>query len=129
MIQNDADKPSPEELVHYGVKGMKWGHRKRVTSADIRAARSRVRRQESALGRAEDAMTNPNTGKVNRTAAKNFKQLETQFHKTPDRATALRLTTGEKFILAALGPVGVGAAAGQLASRKLTERSIKKNGG
>lgn len=130
MIENEKDKPSLEELMHHGVKGMKWGHRKaRPSNDDIRGARRRVRAHERKLSDAEDDMTNPNTGKVNPSKAKKFRELESSFLKNPDRATALRLTTGEKFVLAAFGPGGVGVAAGRVVSRKLTEQNIKKHGG
>lgn len=34
--------PSPSELVHSGVKGMKWGQRKKAGGKEIRSARRRI---------------------------------------------------------------------------------------
>lgn len=35
----DLEKPSLEELTHYGVKGMRWGHHKRPDTVEITNAR------------------------------------------------------------------------------------------
>lgn len=35
MIVNDSDKPSLDELAHYGVKGMKWGTRRGITDVHL----------------------------------------------------------------------------------------------
>ncbi len=127
---NDADKPSLEELMHHGVKGMRWGHRKnKPTTADIKTARINTGARERARNDAADKLNlavASGTKKQQQAAVQNFNKKQMDFLKDPDRATAMRMTTGEKFLLAALGPVGAGTAIGQVAARKMTEASIRK---
>lgn len=111
------EKPgTPAELVHHGVKGMKWGTRKGPSSSDIYRARAR-----SQL-RLTNALTEKD--KEKRSA------LIEAYNNHPDRATALRYTRGEKAIhgiLAASGvatiPIGVAATA-RVVSRKRLERKL-----
>jgi hypothetical protein len=52
MILGQSDKPSIDELIHYGTKGMKWGVRKQ-RSAEKRAARGdKLRRKKAPNTRA-----------------------------------------------------------------------------
>jgi len=37
------EKPPLDELMHYGVPGMKWGHHKRVDSVEVTQARKAVK--------------------------------------------------------------------------------------
>lgn len=115
----DTEKPSLEELQHFGVKGMKWGvhkthgthefHRKFNTpekrATEIKRARRSVAKSKA---KAEKAKGTPQ--------AKKFKDLHL---KNPDRATALRMTKGEKWVHGILYaavplpvvPVAIGTAA------------------
>ena len=48
----DWEKPPLEELMHYGVKGMKWGHHKRQAPTEIVQARKNVKERKSDLKKA-----------------------------------------------------------------------------
>jgi hypothetical protein len=132
---NPFDKPDLNELAHVGVKGMKWGHRKRYSNQDIRNARIRNNSRVNMLARAAEELNfqtslNPNSKKTE-AAVRDFKKIEVDFLKNPDRATALRMTTGEKAALAVLaiglpGP-GTGAAIGTSTARVLARRSQEKS--
>lgn len=132
---NPFDKPDLNELAHYGVKGMKWGHRRKYTSQDIRDARIRNNSRVNMLARAAEEFNfqtslNPNSKKT-KAALRDFKTIEADFLKNPDRATALRMTTGEKAALAVLavgvpGP-GTGIAISTSTTRVLARRSQEKS--
>lgn len=135
------EKPSLEELMHYGKKGMKWGVRRKYTSAEIRDARIRTDSRVSELRRQADKLNietarNPNS-KASKAAAKEFSKMSTEFLKNPDRATAARLTRGEKVVLGLLavgfpvaGTVGAGAAvAVRTAARRSIEKQVAKANG
>lgn len=109
-----TDKPgSPEELVHYGVKGMKWGVRrsrdsKRLSSTQQfkkdfptrQARRHEILRARASVQKAQvDYDFAPNNAQ--RRAAADA------YLKNPDRATARRLTTGEKVVVGLLAASGV----------------------
>lgn len=108
-------------LTHHGVKGMKWGHRKHATSAE-RTRSVRLARAESFKQR--EAFKTAPRGSAQREKAK------AAFLRNPDRATALRLTRGEKVTLAILavavpGP-GTFAAAVTAGSRVAVRKSIER---
>lgn len=123
-----VEKPgTPSELVHYGKKGMKWGvttsSRRFATKNPTNKARSReiYRARARQQKRFVDYTTAPNRAER--------KKLKAAYLKHPDRATALRLSRGEKFAFTALGiaapPVGVGLAIGGTA-RVVARRRIEK---
>ena len=97
----DEDKPSLEEIGHSGVKGMKWGVRKKVSGREIRSARARLGAEQDKLFTKEREVRK--TGKGN--AA--YQKQKTAFLNNPDRVLATRLTKGEKATqLILLGPLG-----------------------
>ena len=49
----DLEKPSLEELTHYGVKGMHWGHHKPSESIDVSNARQAYNERERDLQKAK----------------------------------------------------------------------------
>jgi vacuolar-type H+-ATPase subunit H len=126
-------------LAHYGVKGMRWGVRKQ-RNADIKSARKRVDRKAAQdfdkLGKLEDKALNAKTSAAREAATKKLtdaeKQINTAHLKDPDRATAMKMTTGEKVALVLIGglltgpviPVGYGAA--RLAARKTVEKKQRE---
>lgn len=113
------EKPSPEDVEHYGVLGMKWGQRKKATGREIRGAQRRIGEKQNKLFDAQDAY------KKNRTA-KGKAALEKQtkdFLNDPDRAIATRLTRGEKATLAIIsGPLGLATIAAVSAGNRVIER-------
>lgn len=126
-----TEKPgTPEELVHYGVKGMKWGVKrsrdsKRVSSSKQfkkdfptrRARRDEIRRARASVAKADiDFQFAPNA-QARRNAANVYLN-------NPDRVTARRLTAGEKAVAALL--VGTGVAAAPVAAGVATNIAIRK---
>ncbi|AWN05874.1 hypothetical protein SEA_CRICKO_8 [Streptomyces phage CricKo] len=105
--------PSPGELAHYGVKGMKWGVRKGQSGKQIRAARRRVASEHAKLEVQVDKVDDMKRGTAER--ARGEKQLEKatrDFLNNPDRVTAARTTKGEKIAAVLIaGPVGLTAVA------------------
>jgi hypothetical protein len=104
------ESPSPGELVHYGVKGMKWGVRKAVSTREVYGARARlqVKQNEFASQKRKVRKAKSPTAKAN--AETKLNKLKVDFLNDPDRVTAARLSTGEKVVATILaGPVGVGA--------------------
>ena len=111
-----------EALAHYGVKGMKWGvtntdrakaavGRSKPTSDEIRSARAKIASKERRLNSQIDK-TNLASGKKQTQEAKKLADMSTDYLKDPDRATALRMTNGEKVVmgLLAVGVPGLGTA-------------------
>lgn len=90
----DVKKPgTPEELVHAGVKGMKWGVRKQRTPSAgqrFKTANPTGRQRDSAILKAR---TKLNTG---------------QSHSYANEAVARRLTRGEKAVAGILLVSGIG---------------------
>lgn len=133
MIENEKDKPSLDELMHYGVKGMRWGHRKSgISSADIKDARARTAVRVREVNKAHTAIYKTKNDKDEKKAVQTYDKKRMEYLKNPDRATAQRLTTGEKFAIGLLGisgvgtPAAAGVLAGQQAAKKIQERSVAK---
>lgn len=132
-IVNDEEKPSLEELRHTGVKGMKWGVRKkRSTTQEIIGARMRQHSRFNSFVESTGASTDPTTSAAARAAAdKKAKLVERQFNTSEDRVTANRMTSGEK-VLTAIGIVLTAGAAAPVVivertvSTALTKRSVAK---
>ena len=147
MTQLEKSLTPQDALAHYGVKVMKWGRRRsdtelakasvgrsKPTNREIHDARARVGSQARQLNRQIDK-TNLATGKQQKVEAKKLSEMSTSFLKNPDRATALRLTTGEKVTLSilAVGVPGIGttaagiSAGSRVAARKMVERQQRNN--
>lgn len=122
MIVNDSDKPSLDELTHYGVAGMKWGKtRIKANTAQIKIARKNVQRQGDALGDEHlklEAMRKGDKGFA--TQERKVANMQASYLKNPDRVTAVRLTRGEKavtalFTVLTANPVGAPVAVANVA--------------
>lgn len=136
-IQLDHEPEVEDFLAHYGVKGMRWGHRReKVSSSDIKAARRRVDHQTGKdfdkLGKIEDRYHSAKTPGARAKAEKDLKNEENAQRmahlKNPDRATAMRMTRGEKVALVLIGGLltggapAIGYGAARLATRKVVEK-------
>jgi hypothetical protein len=109
----DDEKPSLEELRHYGVLGMKWGKtRAQATGDEIRVARANVNKEAAKYNKAANDLVRTTKGRSPERAAGKEKlaDMKIEFLKNPDRVTAARLTRGEKAILGVFALTGVGAA-------------------
>jgi hypothetical protein len=102
------EKPALDSLVHAGVKGMKWGHRKaKPTTEEIHSARYRQMARETQMIRyaREAAVT---TGAARKTAERNAEKHAIDLQTNEDRVTAARMTSGEKAVHAILlGPIAL----------------------
>lgn len=98
MINEKPELPTHEEaLQHYGVLGMKWGHRRRANSDQIHNARIAVGKQKTQIQKQHDKVNALRPGTAGRaTEAKRLSNLETSALKNPDRVIAARMTKGEK---------------------------------
>lgn len=136
------DKPplmTPEEFIeHHGVKGMKWGvHKAKPTANDIHDARKRVASQQRSINNQIDKVNLSKPGSAQAREAQKLGKMQMDFLKNPDRATALRMTRGEKFLWTGIGiatagtGIGLGVAAGagaRVAIRKSIERKQRNLG-
>ena len=137
MILGEENKPPLEDLIeHYGVKGMKWGHRKagdgssgsappakrKPTATDIRNARIErmaltgdVNRAAINLNRASASGSKAKTA----TATKAYEKALKEYNFSDSHANALRYTNGEKAVLIMLtGPLAAVPIAGMALQRK-----------
>lgn len=131
MTMMNSVNPDMEDLEHHGVKGMHWGQRRaRPSSSDIKSARKRLDSSLSSFQRQDDK-TNASKGKEHDKNAATLAKMEASFLKNPDRATALRMTKGEKALTAiltvAVPPAGLAVVGVRVGARKAVERSVRKN--
>lgn len=139
FIVSEEEKPSLEELAleHFGVKGMKWGvvkaklaDSKAPTGKVIRKARRSVNKQERKLF--GQHVRQLGTFNKEKRAARKTKMagMKLALLNDPDRATAARITRGEKALILVLGtPLSVAGAAttagilgASTAQRKIIEK-------
>lgn len=90
-----------EFLEHYGVKGMKWGHRKAISTevAGGFIQRTKLRNKVNKQGRQAQRAglkANLTVGKGRETAKENARHKKLDYLNNPDRVTAMTLTKGEK---------------------------------
>lgn len=100
-----------DEIIHYGVKGMKWGVRKAASTREVYGARARlqVKQNEFATQKRAVRKAKSPTAKANQKAK--LDRMKIDFLNDPDRVTASRMSTGEKVAATILaGPIGIGAA-------------------
>lgn len=125
-----GETPEIKDLEHFGVLGMKWGHRKTGTTAEIEGARRRMDARRRQRDDAEDRRDlAPRGSKAAATADKKFQELSKKLDEDPDRVLAARLTRGEKVAsLLLTGPFGlIPITIGSLESRRAEFKLDKKN--
>lgn len=104
MILNGQDKSSLDDVMHFGVKGMKWGVRKaRTESSGRRPSQAQIK----------DARVKANLMPYDK------------MKKSPERVTALYMTRGEQAVAVLIGgPIGVAAIGGLAVVRQSTRKRI-----
>lgn len=116
-------------LTHHGVKGMKWGVRKKsVTSQEVQDAGFRQQTRLNKFMDAKGAASDPTASSKSRAAAaKRAKTLEKEFDTSEDRVTAVRLSRGEKAALLILGgPIGAAVIIGNKIGAASVARDVDK---
>lgn len=122
------DKPDLDDLAHFGVKGMRWGVRRGLTTAkDRQNLESRKTINKMTLQRDVSAIksVNPFSSKEKRAEMRSLtKQMQKDIKASPHLAPSIRMTAGEKTALIILGgPAGIG---GVLVNEALARRVEKK---
>lgn len=97
-----AEKPSLDELSHYGVKGMKWGQHKKYSTEEIHNARARQLSRAHQLND-KAAKLNLATGAKKDKLAKDYAKAFKELQNNPDRTVGGRMTRGEKAAALILG--------------------------
>lgn len=138
------EKPSLEDtLEHYGVKGMRWGQRKKRDLAPLKVAYGKTSRRPTRseiLGaRAKErSLTDqikpldkkygkdPETG--NFVFSKEHEKLYAKLFEGDQRVIATYMTRGEKAIATILaGPVGAYATSDRRVATRIGNRKFKRN--
>lgn len=105
------EKASLEDtLQHYGVLGMKWGHRRAASTTTIKNARKRdaLRRQGVRSAGYEALKAKPFSADQGK-KIKTYTKKKRQRNQSLDKALAARTTDGERIVLSLLGgPGGLG---------------------
>lgn len=97
------------ELIHYGIKGMKWGVRKAASAREIYGARARLQVKQNEYSAQKRKVRKTKTPKAKANQKAKLDKMKVDFLKDPDRVTASRMSTGEKVVAALFaGPIGVG---------------------
>lgn len=94
-----------EELCHFGIKGMKWGHRKaRYSDADIKAARRSRHDATVQINRQKNSFNLANKSGDRQTKIASTRKIDSLQRQKADKAKVARtLTSGEKKAVAAVG--------------------------
>jgi hypothetical protein len=123
------EKPPLEELAHFGVLGMKWGHRKSATRNEIVGARRRLKEKSAAYKTNYKKLDALPAGSRKKVLLENT--LRRQHHaylKNPDRVIAARMTRGEKFtslLFAAESGPGITVSLASIAATSAASRRIE----
>lgn len=123
------EKPSLEELAHFGVLGMKWGRRKSATAGEIVTARKSLKAKSSAYRKNYKKLDNYAPGSVKRKVfEKKLNEQHQAYLKDPKRAIASRMTRGEKISSLMLGNTtlaGTVISVGTIAATSAASRRIE----
>lgn len=102
-MSDHREKPgSPGDILHYGVKGMKWGHRKKEDTGtrDVNVAGEAADRNAAAKGyiTAQKKMTKPTPEEALKNLEKNYEKFDKKFEAsngTIKAGTNVNTVTGE----------------------------------
>lgn len=123
----DTQKPSLDELQHYGKKGMKWGVTNRPSTVQIKSARRRNVENVQKLMDAEDKVTTAKTASAKASAQKTYDKMTKEYEKNPDRVTSRYFTRGEQLVSVVLvGPGTVPLHVAMAAYRQSAKNAAKK---
>ena len=132
MISVEKPGSPTEVLEHHGTKGMKWGVRQEFRA---RNPTSGQKADAIRLARAKSNVKLQKATKIKGGSSAQVKAARLTFLRDPDRATALRMTRGEKVaaaIVAGVIPpaapfIGIGVT-GQYAVRRHIEKKQARGG-
>ena len=118
------------ELTHFGVPGMKWGHRKtnnkisstkpikkKYTKAEIMAARKRQNDRAARLSDYGTAYKREQTEKGRKVLLDSASKLEKEYLTSKDYKLSNKATRGEKIAIGLLGTATVGLIAAEILTR------------
>jgi hypothetical protein len=95
-------KPPLEELAHFGTKGMKWGVHKTHGTHEFNKKFNTPEKRATEIHRARASVAKSKAKAEKAKGTPQAKKLKDAHLKNPDRATALRITKGEKAVRALL---------------------------
>ena len=127
-----TEKPSLDELAHFGVKGMKWGVRKASTdvggSSKIANGLEKIKaKSQSRTNSILEARARVDVRKANYDKAETaLKEMFLELSKHPDTKMARKRTTGEhvaSLILGSAGPIAYRTLQKHINARQSTTRA------
>lgn len=119
--------PTPAELYHHGVLGMKWGHRKKATGTEIRSARKRLAVKQQQINVKLDKITTTKRGTAERkNAIADANKAHNAYLKDPDRVVAVRMTRGEKAVALLFAGPTAGVSLASIAASSAASRRIEQ---
>lgn len=104
---HDEKMSLDDALEHHGIKGMRWGVRKRVTRGEIKTARKSVKKDARAHLKEQAKFV------VGKSSRAKLHETRLTFLTNPNRPTAARLTRGETAVLALLAAPAIAGAQAQ----------------
>ena len=100
------EKPSLEDLTHYGVKGMKWGVRKAAANRrEIKSARARQRIRKDDIRKLQAKALETASPKGKAAAEKALAKAMDDFKSNPDYRTSKKFTALEQIGISAVSGV------------------------
>lgn len=117
-----------DELLHFGIKGMKWGHRKVANGTQIKKARAKLKKRSAAYREQSKKLDSMAPGSAKRTAfEKKLARQHQAYLKDPARVIAARMTRGEKVssLLLSGSPLSTAATLGTIAATSAVSRRIE----
>jgi hypothetical protein len=98
------DEDPPESLAHYGVKGMRWGHRKAEETSD----RGTARRNEAAKQRTPEGFATGNATPPRKSSSGRVESVGTKKEESNEGRGGLSPTQKKALLAAGVGVVAIG---------------------